>query len=253
MPIDNTSSAHVLEVSELRCGYGLNEVVRGISLTVDKGEIVCLIGPNGAGKSTLIKALFGVIQTSAGRVSFAGEDITRADTASRVARGMALVPEGRGVMPTLTVEDNLLMGGYVQRRAAWFAAQLDHMFQLFPILAERRQQAAGTLSGGEQQMLVIARALMSRPTLLVLDEPSFGLAPKIIATIFETIANLRKSGLTILLVEQNANIALQVSQRGYVLDSGRCVLTDTASRLRSTDLVKEIYLGGADASPERVA
>lgn len=206
---------------------------------------MCLIGPNGAGKSTLIKAILGLIKVKSGTVSLLGKDITHADTSERVDSGMALVPEGRGVLPTLSVEDNLQMGAYVRRGAAWLSQQLDEVFKLFPILAQRRLQAAGTLSGGEQQMLVIGRALMSRPKLLVLDEPSFGLAPKMVASIFETIANLRKAGLTILLVEQNANIALEVSQRGYVIESGQCVLTADAGQLRETDLVKHIYLGGA--------
>lgn len=233
----------ILAVSGLRCGYGRSEVIHGVDLSVSQGEIACLIGANGAGKTTLIRAILGLVSAREGSVRFRGEDITSQSTASRIERGLAVVPEGRGVLPRLSVNDNLRMGAYVRRRDSSFAGDIDRIFSLFPILAERRQQVAGTLSGGEQQMLVIGRALMSRPQLLILDEPSFGLAPKIVQSIFEVIAGLRETGLTILLVEQNASIALQVAQRGFVLENGSCLLSAEAAKLRGDPIVRDIYLG----------
>ncbi len=233
----------VLTVEGLRCGYGRAEVVHGLDLSVARGEIVCLIGANGAGKSTVIKAIVGVIPTWSGTVKLCGADITAASTPARVERGLAIAPEGRGVLSQLSVGENLLMGGYVRRSEAWLPQEMERVLGLFPILAERREQPAGTLSGGEQQMLVIGRALMSRPRLLILDEPSFGLAPRIVDKIFDVVMELRADGLTILLVEQNANVALEISQRGYVMESGACILTDDASRLRDNPLVRDIYLG----------
>jgi branched-chain amino acid transport system ATP-binding protein len=233
----------VLAVRGLRCCYGRAEIIHGIDLDVGRGEIVCLIGANGAGKSTFIKGVMGLIAAPSGRITLCGQDVTRTSTPDRVALGMALVPEGRGVLPQMSVEDNLLMGGYVRRSAAWLPQEKDRVLTLIPALAERRSQAAGTLSGGEQQMLVIGRALMSRPKLLVLDEPSFGLAPKIVDAVFKIVTELQADGLTILLVEQNANIALQVSDRGYVIDSGLCILHDRASNLRDNPIVRDIYLG----------
>jgi branched-chain amino acid transport system ATP-binding protein len=233
----------ILAVSGLRCGYGRSEVIHGVDLSVNKGEIACLIGANGAGKTTLIRAILGLVAAREGSVRFRGEDITSQSTAARIERGLAVVPEGRGVLPRLTVDDNLRMGAYVRRRDSAFGDDLHRIFSLFPILAERRQQVAGTLSGGEQQMLVIGRALMSRPQLLILDEPSFGLAPKIVQSIFEVIAGLRETGLTILLVEQNASIALEVAQRGFVLESGSCLLSAEAATLRGDPIVRDIYLG----------
>jgi len=233
----------MLAVRGLRCGYGRSEVIHGVDLSVNRGEIACLIGANGAGKTTLIRAVLGLVAAREGSIRLEGEDVTSQSTASRVERGLAVVPEGRGVLPRLSVNDNLRMGAYVRRRNSTFGDDLDRIFALFPILAERRQQVAGTLSGGEQQMLVIGRALMSRPKLLILDEPSFGLAPKIVQSIFEVIAGLRETGLTILLVEQNASIALQVSQRGFVLESGSCLLAADAEKLRGDPIVRDIYLG----------
>ncbi len=235
----------MLHVQGLHCGYGRAEVLHGIDLTVRKGEIACLIGANGAGKTTTIRAILGLVKPSRGSIRFRGEDLAAIDTAGRIERGIALVPEGRGVLKTLSVQDNLHMGAYVRRRQAGMDEDLDRVLAMFPILAERRQQLSGTLSGGEQQMLVIGRALMSRPKLLILDEPSFGLAPKIVDTIFETIVGLRETGLTILLVEQNAHIALQVSQHGFVLDSGSCLMAADSGTLRDDKLVRDIYLGAA--------
>jgi branched-chain amino acid transport system ATP-binding protein len=233
----------ILAIDGLRCGYGRTEVIHSLGLTVGRGEIVCLIGANGAGKSTVIKAVVGLIPAWAGTIRLCGRDVTNIRTSTRVELGLGIVPEGRGVLPQLTVGENLLLGGYVRRSEPWLADEMDRVLGLFPILAERRDQLAGTLSGGEQQMLVIGRALMSRPRLLILDEPSFGLAPKIIDRIFEVVTELRAGGLTILLVEQNANVALEVSQRGYVLDSGACILSDAAASLRKDTLVRDIYFG----------
>ena len=233
----------VLDIRDLACGYGRTQIIHGVDLRVLKGEIVCLIGNNGAGKSTLIKAIIGAIPTTGGEVRLRGEDLARQDMASRISRGIAVVPEGRGVLAQLSVEDNLLMGGYVRRGAPWLAEEMARIYALFPILAERRTQMAGTLSGGEQQMLVIGRALMSRPELLILDEPSFGLAPKIVESIFAVIERLRDAGNTVLLVEQNARIALRVADRGYVLASGRAILDGPAGWLSENTTVRDIYLG----------
>jgi len=232
-----------LDVRNLRCGYSAGDVIHDVSLAVGRGEIVCLIGPNGAGKSTIIKAITGQIKVRSGAIYFNERDLSRRSIAKRVEDGIALVPEGRGMLATISVLENLLMGGYSRRRETWLLSQLETVFSIFPILSERRLQFAGTLSGGEQQMLVIGRAIMSRPTLLILDEPSFGIAPKVVATIFETIVKLRSAGFTVLLVEQNASMALEISQRGYVLESGRCVLSGDTADLRASRLVQDIYLG----------
>lgn len=245
MNTDLTPSDVILRVEGLHCGYGRTEVLHGIDLQVRKGEIACLIGANGAGKTTVIRAILGLVRTLRGTIHFRGENLATVDTAGRIERGIALVPEGRGVLKTLSVQDNLHMGAYVRRRETGMEEDLARVLAMFPILAERRQQLAGTLSGGEQQMLVVGRALMSRPQLLILDEPSFGLAPKIVEAIFETIARLRETGLTILLVEQNAHIALQVAQNGFVLDSGSCLMAADSQTLRNDKLVRDIYLGAA--------
>lgn len=240
---DPDTAETILAIEGLRCGYGRTEVIHGLSLNVGRGEVVCLIGANGAGKSTVIKAIVGLIPALDGAITLCGRDVTGMRTPTRVELGLGIVPEGRGVLPQLTVGENLLLGGYVRRSEPWLAEEMDRILRLFPILAERRDQLAGTLSGGEQQMLVIGRALMSRPRLLILDEPSFGLAPKIIDRIFDVVTELRAGGLTILLIEQNANMALEVSQRGYVLESGACILSDTAANLRKDTRVRDIYLG----------
>jgi branched-chain amino acid transport system ATP-binding protein len=240
-----TAATPLLQVQDLRCGYGRADVIHGASIEVRQGETVCLIGPNGAGKSTLIRAITGMVRARAGHVRFEGRDITSRPTHVRVEDGIAMVPEGRGVLPTLTVEENLLLGGYVRRKQGQTDDEMQRMTTLFPVLAKRRNQVASTLSGGEQQQLVIARALMSRPKLLILDEPSFGVAPLIVAAIFRTIADLRAAGTTILLVEQNANMALKVAQRGYVIESGHCVLEGSSEELRESSIVREVYLGSS--------
>jgi len=240
-----SKSAPLLEVQDLRCGYGRADVIHGASIEVRAGETVCLIGPNGAGKSTLIKAIAGILQARSGRILFGGQDITRLPIHTRTEAGIAMVPEGRGLLPTLSVEENLLMGGYVRRRDTDVWQEMHRLMQKFPVLLQRRNQTANTLSGGEQQQLVIARALMSRPRLLILDEPSFGLAPLVVAAIFRTIAELNAAGTTILLVEQNANMALEVAHRGYVIESGQCVLGGETSELRTSTIVQEVYLGAS--------
>jgi branched-chain amino acid transport system ATP-binding protein len=240
-----SSTSTLLHVESLRCGYGRTDVIHGIDMEIMPGETVCLIGPNGAGKSSLIKAITGIVRPRSGRITFDGHDITASPMHERVKAGIALVPEGRGVLPTLSVEENLLLGGYIRRRNDDVRHEMQRLMALFPVLARRAAQTASTLSGGEQQMLVIARALMSRPKLLILDEPSFGVAPLVVATIFRTIESLRAAGMTILLVEQNANMALEVAQRGYVIESGRCLLHGTTTELRDSSVVREAYLGAA--------
>ncbi len=225
--------------------YGAIEALHGISLSVNEGEIVTLIGGNGAGKSTTLRTVSGLIRARAGGVRFAGEDIGQCPPHEIVRRGLCHVPEGRMVFANLTVQENLRMGAYLQRDASVVAREMEYVLGIFPRLRERSQQAAGTLSGGEQQMLAIGRALMSKPRFLMLDEPSLGIAPLLVKTIFEQIVAInRDRGITLLLVEQNANLALEVSHRGYVLESGRVTLTDAAAALRSNAEVRKAYLGG---------
>lgn len=233
----------LLQVEGLAVSYGGIRAVKGIDLRVGEGEVVCLIGANGAGKTTTLKALAGLLSPSAGRVQYAGEALGNLPAHQRVRRGLALVPEGRGVFPRLTVEENLLMGAYFRADAERIRADLEQGYGLFPRLRERRSQKAGTLSGGEQQMLAIARALMSRPRLLLLDEPSMGLAPLAVQKIFETVRTIASQGVTLLLVEQNARMALEVSQRGYVLEGGRVVVSDEAAALLQSPAVRAAYLG----------
>jgi branched-chain amino acid transport system ATP-binding protein len=232
----------LLEVSGLEVRYGGIRAVKGIDLEVRERELVTLIGANGAGKTTTLKAIAGVLKPAAGRVRYAGRDISGSASCDLVPLGIALVPEGRGVFGRLTVEENLAMGAYV-RRDAHVRDDFDRSYQLFPRLAERRRQLAGTLSGGEQQMLAIARALMSRPKLLLLDEPSMGLAPLMVQRIFETIRTVAAEGVTLLLVEQNAKVALQMCDRGYVMESGAIVLSAPAADLLVNPEVKRAYLG----------
>jgi branched-chain amino acid transport system ATP-binding protein len=236
----------LLEVEDLRVHYGKIEAIRGISLTVEQGEIVTLIGANGAGKTTTLKTLSGLRRVSSGRVRFDGTDITNTPGHKRVLLGLCQAPEGRGIFPGMTVLENLEMGTY-GRKNPERAADLDRVYQLFPRLAERRRQAGGTLSGGEQQMLAIGRALMARPTLLLLDEPSMGLAPLIVAQIFSILKEINASGTTILLVEQNATQALALSHRAYVLETGTIVRTAPAHELADDPSVREAYLGGGAA------
>jgi branched-chain amino acid transport system ATP-binding protein len=232
----------LLEVSDIRTHYGSIEALKGVSLNVDEGEVVTLIGSNGAGKSTTLRSISGLTPASSGRVSFAGQDITRVPAHEIVSFGIALAPEGRHCFPRMTVRENLDLGAY-HRRGAEVAADLDRVFSLFPRLHEREKQKAGTMSGGEQQMLAIGRALMARPKLLMLDEPSMGIAPILVQRIYETIGEINKTGVTILLVEQNANYALDVSKRGYVLETGRVVLANDSDLLRDDPEVQRAYLG----------
>ena len=235
--------ASLLEVHDLSVAYGGVKAVTGASFHVAAGELVCLIGANGAGKSSLLKALTGMVHVSHGTTKFQGKAITHLPSHDIVARGIALVPEGRGVFSRMTVEENLAMGAYTRQDQAEIAADLAQTFALFPRLFERRRQAAGTLSGGEQQMLAIGRALMSRPKLLLLDEPSMGLAPLMVQKIFETLRAVSKKGVTIFLVEQNAKLALEISHRGYVMESGKIILTDTSAALAINPEVRRAYLG----------
>jgi len=235
----------LLEISDLTLLYGRIQALHGISLTVDEGEIVALIGANGAGKTTTMRAISGIRPVAHGKIVFAGEDITRLRADLRVVRGLSQAPEGRGIFPGMTVLENLEMGAYTRRDRAGISADLDRVFGLFPRLAERRRQSGGTLSGGEQQMLTIGRALMSKPKLMLLDEPSMGLAPMLIQQIFSIITEINEQGTTVLLVEQNAQQALSRAHRAYVLETGRIVKSGTAEDLLHDPAVKEAYLGVA--------
>jgi branched-chain amino acid transport system ATP-binding protein len=233
----------LLEVSDIRARYGAIEALKGVSLTVEEGEVVTLIGSNGAGKSTTLRSISGLTPASAGRVSFDGEDITRVPAHEIVVRGIALSPEGRHCFSRMTVRENLELGAHRRAKGPEVSRDLDRVFSLFPRLQERERQKAGTMSGGEQQMLAIGRALMARPKLLMLDEPSMGIAPILVARIYETIGEINKSGVAILLVEQNANYALDISARGYVLETGRVVLRGESAKLRDDPEVQRAYLG----------
>jgi branched-chain amino acid transport system ATP-binding protein len=240
-----TDDASLLEVSDLRLSYGRIEALHGISLTVRDGEVVALIGANGAGKSTTMRAISGLRPLSTGRIRFAGEDITKLRADLRVRRGLCQAPEGRGIFPGMTVLENLEMGAYTRRDSAQIVGDLDRVFGLFPRLQERRRQAGGTLSGGEQQMLAIGRALMSRPRLLLLDEPSMGLAPMLIAQIFSIIKEINEQGTTVLVVEQNAHQALSIAHRAYILETGSIVKTGAGQELLHDPAVAAAYLGVA--------
>ncbi|MBX9904185.1 MAG: ABC transporter ATP-binding protein [Burkholderiales bacterium] len=233
----------MLTVHKLEVAYGGIKAVKGIDLTVGRGEVVALIGANGAGKSSTLKALSGLLKPSAGRIDYDGAEITGKPAYHLVRRGLAMVPEGRGVFPRLTVVENLAMGAYIHDDKAAITRDFDRAYTLFPRLAERRAQPAGTLSGGEQQMLAMARALMCRPRLLLLDEPSMGLAPLMVQKIFETVRAVAAEGVTMLLVEQNAKLALETCDRGYVMESGVIVLADNAKTLLSSPQVRQAYLG----------
>jgi branched-chain amino acid transport system ATP-binding protein len=235
----------MLEVKNLRVNYGAIAALHGISLSVSKGDIVTLIGGNGAGKTTTLRAISGLQTAAAGEVLYEGRDITRLPAHEIVKLGLAHVPEGRMVFANLTVLENLKMGAYLRSDRAGIATDMDYIFSIFPRLKERERQVSGTLSGGEQQMLAIGRALMSKPRFLMLDEPSLGIAPLLVKTIFEKIVEInRQQGITILLVEQNANLALEVSRFGYVLETGRVILQDESAKLRTNPQVKSAYLGG---------
>lgn len=233
----------LLETRHLKVSYGSVVALKDMSLDVKTGELVCLIGANGAGKSTALKALAGIQPVVSGSIHYDGHSITRTPPYERVRRGVALVPEGRGIFSRLTVLENLQLGAYARTDASSVDRDLAYVLELFPRLEERNRQVAGTLSGGEQQMLAIGRALMSRPRLLLLDEPSMGLAPIMVQKIFGIIRRIAADGVTILLVEQNAKLALEASQRGYVMESGHIVLTDTAPALLANPDVQNAYLG----------
>jgi branched-chain amino acid transport system ATP-binding protein len=232
----------LLEVDDIHSYYGSIEALKGISLTVEEGEVVTLIGSNGAGKSTTLRSISGLTPASSGTIRFAGTDITRVPAHDIPSYGIALAPEGRHCFPRMTVRENLDLGAH-HRRGGEVAADLRRVFELFPRLREREKQKAGTMSGGEQQMLAIGRALMARPRLLMLDEPSMGIAPILVQRIYETIGEINRAGVTILLVEQNANYALDVSGRGYVLETGRVVLANDSAQLRDDPEVQRAYLG----------
>ena len=233
----------LLALEQLQVSYGGIRAVKGVDLTVEPGEVVCLIGANGAGKTTTLKAITGLVRAASGRVLHDGVDITGMKPHQIARRALALVPEGRGIFSQLTIEENLAMGAYARNDRAGIAADVERAFTLFPRLKERRAQTAGTLSGGEQQMLAIARALMSRPRLLLLDEPSMGLAPLMVERIFEVVRTIAAEGVTLLLVEQNARLALETSHRGYVLEGGLVSFSGRAADLLGDPRVREAYLG----------
>jgi len=235
----------MLSVTDLSVSYGAIQALHGLSFEVPAGSIVTLVGSNGAGKTTTLRAISGLLRPTSGKIIFNGADITRLPAHHIVARGMSHVPEGRMVFSNLTVDENLAMGAYLQRDAALIAKNRDYVFSVFPRLKERLTQSAGTLSGGEQQMLAIGRALMSNPKFLMLDEPSLGIAPRLVSTIFEKIIEInRDHGITLLLVEQNANLALEISHHAYVLETGRVAVSGPSKDLRARPELKAAYLGG---------
>ncbi len=245
----SAASNALLSLTNVESAYGPIKAIRGVSLDVMRGQIATVLGSNGAGKSTILKTISGIIDPRKGSVTFKGEEITAQDPAQIVRRGLVQVPEGREVFPLLSVLDNLQMGGYTRRDRDGFARDLEMVFAYFPVLKERSHQDAGLLSGGQQQMLAIARALMSAPELMLLDEPSLGLSPRLTKEIFEIVVRInRERGTTILLVEQNANMALNAADYGYVLENGRIVMEDTCARLREKEDIKEFYLGMKEAS-----
>ena len=232
----------LLEVDDIHAHYGAIEALKGVSMTVGEGEVVTLIGSNGAGKSTTLRSISGLTPASSGKITFSGEEITRVPAHEIVTRGIALAPEGRHCFPRMTVRENLDLGAH-RRRGPDIAQDLERVYELFPRLQERERQKAGTMSGGEQQMLAIGRALMARPKLLMLDEPSMGIAPILVQRIYETIAQINRDGVAILLVEQNANYALEISRRAYVLETGRIALLGDSAELRDDPEVQRAYLG----------
>lgn len=233
----------MLEIEDIHTYYGIIHALKGISLVVEEGEVVTLIGANGAGKTTTLRTISGLLKPRQGKVYLAGEDLSQYQAQEIVFKGVAMVPEGRGIFSKLTVLENLDMGAYSRNDKDGIKRDLDRVYNLFPRLKERRNQVAGTLSGGEQQMLATARSLMAHPTLLLMDEPSMGLAPILVESIFDTIQEINKEGTTILLVEQNATMALSIADRGYVLQTGQIVLNDTAENLKQNEMVQKAYLG----------
>jgi branched-chain amino acid transport system ATP-binding protein len=242
---DQATRRPLLALEGLSVAYGGIQAVRGIDLTVGDGELVCLIGANGAGKTTTLKGITGLQPVRSGKVLYDGQDITGRRSFELVQRGLAMVPEGRGVFGGLTIEENLAMGAYTRNDRAGIASDIERVYALFPRLKERRRQTAGTLSGGEQQMLAMGRSLMSKPRLLLLDEPSMGLAPLMVQKVFETVLRVAGEGVTILLIEQNAKLALEVSHRGYVMESGAITLSGDAKRLLDDPAVRAAYLGAS--------
>ena len=239
------TGAALLELKQLQVAYGGIQAVKGIDLIVGHGELVCLIGANGAGKTTTLKGITGLQPVKSGSIHYDGEDITGKPAFRLVRRGLSMVPEGRGVFGALSIDENLAMGAYTRTDQARIREDVDRVFALFPRLKERRKQTAGTLSGGEQQMLAMGRAMMSRPKLLLLDEPSMGLAPLMVQKVFETVLAIAREGVTILLIEQNAKLALEVSTRGYVMESGEITLSGESRQLLSDPKVRAAYLGEA--------
>jgi branched-chain amino acid transport system ATP-binding protein len=235
--------APLLEVKEIHSYYGNIHALKGVSLEIEEGEIVTLIGTNGAGKSTTLKSISGTVRPRLGTVTFKGEDLAEYSTHAIVAKGISQVPEGRGVFARLSVMENLELGAYIRTDAKEITEDIERVFDLFPRLKERYKQMAGTLSGGEQQMLAMGRALMARPKVLLLDEPSMGLAPILVEGIFETVQNINQEGTTVLLVEQNALMALEIAHRGYVIQTGEIVLQDDAKALQANEMVQKAYLG----------
>ncbi|MDQ2139113.1 ABC transporter ATP-binding protein [Alcaligenaceae bacterium A4P071] len=238
-----TVAQPLLALRDLEVAYGGIRAVRGINLTVNEGELVALIGANGAGKSTTLRAICGLVPVAGGSISYAGRDMTGTPSYELVRQRLVMVPEGRGIFGQLTIEENLAMGGYTRRDAADIRRDTERVFELFPRLAERRKQSAGTLSGGEQQMVAMGRAMISRPRLLLLDEPSMGLAPLMVDKVFEVVRTIAAEGVTILLIEQNAKLALENSHRGYVMESGELILEGAAQQLLHDPKVREAYLG----------
>ena len=238
----------MLEITDLATAYGKIEALKGVSLSAKAGEVTCLLGPNGAGKSTLMLTLSGILKPQRGSVKFEGEELVGKTPAQIVERGMALVPENRLVFPALTVRENLMAGAYKRRDAAGIKSDIEAMFVRFPRLKERMDQFAGTLSGGEQQMLAVARALMSRPRLLLMDEPSVGLAPLVVAEIFSIIRQLHAEGVSLFVVEQNAHMALKVAQHFYLMEQGRVSFSGTPGELADDDVIQRAYLGQKKAA-----
>ncbi len=242
---DAKTAEPLLVLDKLAVAYGEIRAVKGIDIVVGKGELVALIGTNGAGKTTTLKGICGLQPVKSGTIRYDGNDVTGMKSFELVRRGLAMVPEGRGVFGGLTIDENLAMGAYIRNDRAAIAADLNGIYELFPRLHERRKQTAGTLSGGEQQMLAIGRALMSRPRMLLLDEPSMGLAPLMVQKVFETVLSVSRSGVTILLIEQNAKLALEVSTHAYVMESGEITLAGDSKALLHDPKVQAAYLGGA--------